>query len=355
MADAALAAFALADAWVFAQEATWPAAVSGIAAALAILVRRRLPVAVFVLTLVALAFASNVLAVLIALFTLAEHARRRRTLAVGVLLYAVLANLQDAGEGLTGSGFLIPVGYSLMAGSAAVMLGQLVMTRRDLARRMAELHDVQEHQRDLHAQAALARERVQLAREMHDVVSHQVSLIAVHAGALQVSAESTGTKEAARTIRKLSTATLDELRHMVALLRASGSHTVGLAPQPTLVELADLIAGSGLDTRLVGRVPDDASAAVQRTAYRIVQEALTNARKHAPGATVLIELDHPGPGLDVTVTNTAPRRTALPLPSSQHGLIGLRERAENLGGTLISGPTPDGGYRIHAHIPLRTG
>ncbi|CAN3983838.1 sensor histidine kinase [Kitasatospora purpeofusca] len=115
------------------------------------------------------------------------------------------------------------------------------------------------------------------------------------------------------------------------------------------------MTGSGLDARLVGEVPGGADAAVQRAVYRIVQEALTNVRKHAPGASAVVEVRETGAGLEVTVTNTAPTRPALRLPGSGLGLVGLRERAENLHGTLTCGTTADGGYRIHATVPAREG
>ena len=103
-----------------------------------------------------------------------------------------------------------------------MLLGRLVQARRDLAHRLSEIEEAREHERLLRSQAVLARERAQLAREMHDVVSHQVSLIAVQTGALQVAATDPDFEEGARTIRSLSVDTLDELRHMVTLLRASG-------------------------------------------------------------------------------------------------------------------------------------
>ncbi|MFB7180449.1 sensor histidine kinase [Streptomyces sp. NPDC056257] len=353
--DAGLVAAALADAWAFSEAGAWAAAAPGAAAALALLARRRRPVAVFVFTLLALQFGHNVLAALAALFSLAEHHRVRRAATVCVPAYAICANLPELDDYRGGhlSEFAIAVGYSLIAGGVAVLLGRLVLTRRELARHMAQLHAAQEHQRELHAQTVLARERAHLAREMHDVVSHQVSLIAVRAGALQVTADSTDTKEAARTIRTLSAATLDELRHMVAVLRAPDSRDTGPAPQPALALLGTLIADSGLEVTLTGEVPRDASPAVERAAYRTVQEALTNVRKHAPGSSVVVDFRRPGAALDVTVTNTTARLPALGLPSARHGLLGLRERAEHLGGALSHGPTPDGGYRLHLRLPRR--
>jgi signal transduction histidine kinase len=190
---------------------------------------------------------------------------------------------------------------------------------------------------------------------MHDVVSHQVSLIAVSAGALQVGAPDSGTKEAASTIRSLSVNTLDELRHMVTLLRASGSQPTELTPQPTLAELARLVATSGVDAELRGDLPDDISAPLQRAIYRTVQESLTNVRKHAPGATVVIHIGQTETTLTVEITNGPPTRTAVPLPSAQHGLIGLRERAELLGGTLDAGPAPGGGFTLLLRVPADAG
>jgi signal transduction histidine kinase len=221
-----------------------------------------------------------------------------------------------------------------------------------LARRLVEIEEAREHERALHAQAVLARERAQLAREMHDVVSHQVSLIAVRAGALQVAAKDADAKEAARTIRSLSVTTLDELRTMVTLLRASGGHATELTPQPTLADLRKLVESSGIHTQLTGELPPTVGTPAGRALYRTVQEALTNVRKHAPGATACVELWRDGDGIGVTVTNTPPTRPSLSLPGSQQGLVGLRERAEILHGTLDAGPTAEGGYRVRLRIPL---
>ncbi|MFE2270095.1 histidine kinase [Streptomyces lavendulae] len=217
--DAGLAAAALADAWTYPGEAPWTTCVPGVVAALALLARRRGPVAVFAFALIPMQFGGNVATSPAALFSLAERGRGRRVPAASVPAYAIRSNLPELdGYALRDlPDFAVAVAYSLTTAGLAVLLGRLVLTRREPARNTAGLRAAQEHQRDLHAQAVLAREHAHLAREMHDVVSHQVSLIAVRAGALQVSADSTDTKEAARTIRTLSAATLDELRHMVGV------------------------------------------------------------------------------------------------------------------------------------------
>ncbi|WP_079055295.1 sensor histidine kinase, partial [Streptomyces neyagawaensis] len=204
------------------------------------------------------------------------------------------------------SSALVTVTYSVATGAAPVFLGQLVQARRELSLRLDEISEAREHERLLLAQGVLARERAQLAREMHDVVSHQVSLIAVRAGALQVGSRDPGTREAASTIRRLSVQTLEELRHMVSVLRASGSRPTELTPQPSLADLRRLVDSSGIEAELRTDLPDDLPPAVQRAVYRTVQEALTNVRKHAPGATATIHLLRRGGTVHATVANTAP-------------------------------------------------
>lgn len=204
-------------------------------ACLALVARRRLPLAVFLLTLPASLMLDIVFAPIAALFTLAERSRDRRLLTVCALLLALAGaapwplDLLPAHERTWTAVYFF---YTLATAVAPVLMGQLVQTRRDLRRRLVEIEEAREHERLLHSQAVLARERAQLAREMHDVVSHQVSLIAVQAGALQVAATDPDFREGARTIRALSVDTLDELRHMVALLRASGGRTTELTPSP---------------------------------------------------------------------------------------------------------------------------
>ncbi|MFB6843972.1 sensor histidine kinase [Streptomyces sp. NPDC056373] len=350
--DVLLVAVAALDVWLNTWENTrfgvFPAAVG--CAALAF--RRRFPLAVFLLTLPIALTQDVAVAVLVALFTLAERSRNRRLLAVCIALAAVAGSvpwpLAEADRTMT----LVFFVYGLATSATPVLFGQLLQAQRDLARRLDEIEEAREHEQALHAQAVLARERAQLAREMHDVVSHQVSLIAVRAGALQVATKDDNTKEAARTIRSLSVTTLDELRTMVTLLRASGGRATELTPQPTLADLHKLVESSGTHAELTGDLPDAVGTPAQRAVYRTVQEALTNVRKHAPGAVARVELWQKGDDVGVTVTNTAPTRPSLSLPGSQQGLIGLRERAEILHGALESGPTAEGGYRVRLRLPL---
>ncbi|MFD7512322.1 sensor histidine kinase [Streptomyces sp. NPDC059853] len=356
-ADAGLVVLALLDAWINLFDEGVPLVWACVAIGSAgLFLRRRFPLTVFLLTLPMTVFMEVAVAPIAALYTLATRTRDRRLLAGCTLLHAAAGTLAwplshtfTADRAWT----LIQFVYTLATAIAPVLFGQLVQARRDVARQLSDVEEAREHERALHAQTVLARERAQLAREMHDVVSHQVSLIAVQAGALQVASQDPDAREAARTIRSLSVNTLDELRHMVTLLRASGGKETELAPQPTLADLQQLIANSGIETTLTGELPADISTTAQRTVYRTIQEALTNVRKHAPGARAEVRLWHDAHHYGVTIANTAPARPAVALPSSRQGLIGLRERAELLHGTFTAGPTPHGGYKVELRAPAR--
>ncbi|MGV9346699.1 sensor histidine kinase [Streptomyces spiralis] len=354
--DAGLVLASLADIWVHVDTDARAAMGWALLAALALALRRRLPLATFMLTLPTALVTDAVFATMAALYTLSSLSRHRMLLAGCALAYAITDYLPWPWSSLKTTEFartdnLFHLSYTLATAAAPVFLGQLVQARRELSLRLAEITEAREHERMLAAQSILAKERAQLAREMHDVVSHQVSLIAVQAGALQVGSQDAESRQAAATIRRLSVQTLDELRHMVSVLRASGSRPTELTPQPSLADLQDLVDNSGIEAKLEADLAEDLPPTVQRAVYRTVQEALTNVRKHAPGATATVCVRHRDNAVHTTVTNTAGTRPALPLPSTHHGLVGLRQRAELLGGTITSGHTADGGYELHLHLP----
>lgn len=351
--DAALVAASLLDVWVNLDTHQPLRLAFALAAAFSLLLRRRLPLLTFLLTLPAVLLSDAVFAALAALYTLASFTRHRILLAVCAMAFTIsdMTSWPSPNFDLSDTSTLITLGYTAATAAAPVFLGQLVQARRDLSSRIAEISEARDHERLLTDQTVLARERAQLAREMHDVVSHQVSLIAVRAGALQVGTRDAEVKDAAATIRRLSVQTLDELRHMVSVLRASGGRPTELTPQPSLADLRQLVDSSGIDAELRTDLPDGLPPTVQRAIYRTVQEALTNVRKHAPGATATVHISREGDTVRVTVTNTAPTRSALPLPSAHYGLVGLRQRAALLGGTVTSGPTADGGYELRLELP----
>ncbi|KJK47736.1 histidine kinase [Lentzea aerocolonigenes] len=325
-------------------------------AALALLVRDRWPLPVFLATLPAVVFPGAIVPAIVALYAVSSRYRDWWLLAGCGLLAAVsfVFPMSAFAPSIWDSDVMLGLIYFTMTAVAPILLGQFVHSQRELALRLQEVEEAREHERRLDAQAILAQERNQLAREMHDVVSHQVSLIAVQAAALQVSTTDPNAKQAAGNVRQLSVNTLDELRHMVNLLRASGTPATELTPQPTLTDLDRLIGNSAIDAQLVGSAPDGLEPPVQRAIYRTIQEALTNVRKHAPGASATIDIDHSDTDLTVTVTNTPPTRPHLALPSARHGLIGLQERATLLDGQIHAGPTSDGGFRLRLRLPLTT-
>jgi signal transduction histidine kinase len=188
---------------------------------------------------------------------------------------------------------------------------------------------------------------------MHDVLGHRLSLLSVHAGALEYhpGAAPEEVARAAKVIRDSAHQALQELRQVIGVLRAPVGE---LLPQPTLADVRLLVTESGdagMHVELLDEVDGTAPDSAGRTAYRVVREGLTNARKHAPGARVTVRLaGAPGAGLRVEVTNTAPAAPAVAGAPGQ-GLVGLAERVALAGGRLDHGPEAGGGWRLAAWVP----
>lgn len=336
----------------------WELALSGLATA-ALLLRRRLPVLVLLLVLPGSFFNFLWIAPVTAVYSVAAYRSNVRVTALCATAFALVEffhwPLSDHPLALNRDNVLYAIQCVMLAAGPAA-LGLLARTRHELAVRLDELTRGQQRESRLLAERVLATERARLAREMHDVVSHQVSLISIQAGALQVVSGDPAAKDTARTIRELAVRTLEELRQMVGVLRAAGVRPdAPLAPQPRLADLPKLIEGSGL-TVATELAPGDHAwpEAVERAAYRTVQEALTNITKHAPGAAIEVRLGARGLRLLVEVRNGPPplRPGRGPdLPGGGHGLVGLRERAQLLGGSLTALPTPEGGFVVRAELP----
>ncbi|AUG78599.1 histidine kinase [Kitasatospora sp. MMS16-BH015] len=333
----------------------WAVALSALAA-LALLLRRRWPVLVLLLTLPGSFLSYIWIAPITAVYSVAAHRAQPRVTVLCATVFALVEffhwPLSDHPLALDRDNALYAI-QCLMLAAGPAALGLLARTRHELADRLDELTRGQQREHRLLTERVLVTERARLAREMHDVVSHQVSLISIQAGALQISSPDPVAKDTARTIRELSVRTLEELRQMVGVLRAAGVRPgVPLNPQPRLADLPELVAGCGLPVRTeFDPGPGPWPEAVERAAYRTVQEALTNAGKHAPGAELTVRVGSAGPRLLVEVRNGPPARRPDPLPGGGHGLVGLRERATLLGGTLTAGPTPDGGFLLRAELP----
>ncbi|CAM5672331.1 two-component sensor histidine kinase [Streptomyces avidinii] len=301
----------------------------------------------------------------IALSALARQGPHRRLLAAAaVLALAGLARRHSAGDGLlcllTPAGFVRHLLDALLISGGPLSIGRLHRTRRELTDRITEL-DVLRERENLRLQSdAVRRERVRISREMHDVVSHKAGLIAVQAGALEVTTADPYTRATAHTLRTLAVSCLEELRSILLVLRANDpGPEAPPAPQPGLADVPGLVAESGVVAGLhIGRgvSATDLPTAVQCTLYRTVQEALTNARKHAPGAAAVVRVDLDAAGLTLVVRNDRPPAPpGVPLPGTGYGLTGLRERASLLGGRLLAAPTPDGGFQVTLTVPRASG
>ncbi|MEU1964043.1 histidine kinase [Micromonospora sediminicola] len=231
---------------------------------------------------------------------------------------------------------------------------QLVLSLRDRAERA-------EAEQQLRLEQARHLERGRIAREMHDVLAHRISLLSLHAGALEFRPDAPPEEvaRAAGVIRASAHAALQDLREVIGVLRAEVSaEATPERPQPTLGDVPALVAESrdaGVRVSVVDEVtePAEVPAAIGRSAYRIVQEGLTNARKHAPGAVVTVRLaGGPGDGLAVEIRNPWPvGGPATAIPGTGTGLVGVAERVTLAGGRLDHGRDADGDFRLTAWLP----
>jgi signal transduction histidine kinase len=205
-------------------------------------------------------------------------------------------------------------------------------------------------EREAHVRAAAAAERNRIARELHDVISHSVSVMVVQAGAaeLQLSGHSP-VHEQLQAIRRTGKEALAELRHQLGVLREIPEDRP--VPIPVLADLPQLVHQSGATLQYDADVVGEVSPGVALTAYRLVQECLTNARRHAAGSTVMVCLDRRENRLSVDVVNGPGRELDEHHPQG-HGLIGMSERLAMYAGRLESGATSDGGWRVHASLPV---
>lgn len=318
--------------------------------------RRRFPFAVAMT--VAIASTASTLATGAALLALGSISARRRPVEIGVVGLAYVTASQFAiglypVESPPGS-LWFQLAFPALTAGIAVAVGIAVGARRVEVRFLRERAESAEREQTARAAQARALERNRIAREMHDVLAHRISLVAMQAGVLghrsDLAAEEN--RVLVRGIAEGSHQALEELRDVLGVLRADPGRPE--PPQPSLDLIPDLVADartSGLDVTLTTTVTGTPSDVVGRTCYRIVQEGLTNAAKHAPGARVHITLDGTaGAQLDVSVHNSAATKAA-PRPASGFGLLGLTERVDLAGGKLDHRPTPDDGYLLTAQLP----
>lgn len=240
----------------------------------------------------------------------------------------------------------------------AVVVGTSLRGRRVARTRLVEQEVLTAGER---ARRTLLEERNRIARELHDVVAHHMSVISIQAQVAPhlVKDPTDELKENLAGIRGSAVEALTELRRVLGVLRSEEALADGVrhTPQPTLGRLDELVgtvrgAGLRVTTEITGE-PRPLSPGVELSAFRIVQEALSNALRHAPGAQVRVTLGYRSGGLTIRVANSAPDRPAPPSPGAGHGLLGMHERTAMLGGELATGPTPDGGYEVTAILPAQ--
>ena len=241
---------------------------------------------------------------------------------------------------------------------------RLVKVRRAYAAAIGERGWLLEREREAAARTAVDAERARIARELHDIVSHNVSLMVVQAGAARqvVASQPDSAAEALLAVETAGRDTMTELRTLLGVLAppADGSEPDDLAPQPTLAELSTLIdriafAGLPVEVRISGD-PVPLPSGVDMTAYRIVQEALTNALKHGDGRKAEVTVRYTERQLRIEVLNSGPSVLSgdrpAPIAGEGRGLFGLRQRVAVFGGDFDARPRLGGGYRVRAKIPL---
>ncbi|MCB5170341.1 histidine kinase [Streptomyces bambusae] len=266
------------------------------------------------------------------------------TLLLGVLL-----------EVFGSSGEVVNTPAMAFFSGVAMAVATVVHIRNQAAQEVTAQQVVTAVERD---KRTLLEERTTIARELHDVVAHHMSVVAIQAEAAPYRVENPPPElEAAfATIRENAVAALTELRRVLGVVR-SADYEAPEAPQPTLATLDGLLAnvreaGLPVDKTVTGAVRE-LPQGVELSAYRIVQEALSNVLRHAPGAAAAVEVSYVLGGLGLRVHNEAPTGDVRPSPGAGHGITGMRERVAMLEGEMTTGPTADGGYEVAVFIPVR--
>jgi signal transduction histidine kinase len=352
------------------------------AATLPVAVRRLWPVPVLAVVTVAVAYltamgrAPLTTDLMLGMASYMVAVRLRRTAAVIALVAAeaaILAGLLTASATAHAENVML---HSMFAAAAMWFVGTGVQERRRYRAGVAEQAERRQRDQAERGRHALQEERLLIARELHDVLAHSLSVVAVHAGVgRRVGASQPAEAlRALRTVEEASRGALDELRRVVGLLRSDESAGAGepgvpaapaeprpaLAPVPGLADLDGLTtlvrhAGTAVRIDLTGEVAAVPPAA-GLTAYRIVQEALTNVVRHAPGATATVRVSIVPGGVRIRVTDTGPvsaSGASGPAATAGHGIAGMRERAGIFGGTLDAGPLPGGGFKVAAFLPVQ--
>ena len=344
--------------------ARWAHAVFLLLATLPLAWRRRAPLAVLALVLVSTSAQALLLdawtsfqpfvAVVVAVYSLGAHGTPRAAIVGAAITAAVilpyqLVSVVQGGELRDLPGPLIVLG-------AAWLVGRFVGGGRLEARRLRDRTAELERERDEQARLAVEQERARMARELHDIVAHAISLIVVQAraGRRTLPGEAEPTRASLDTIEQTGRQALAEMRRLVGVLRTEGE-TPALAPQAGLRQLDALVAQvstAGLPVELeVEGEPTELPPGIDLAAYRVVQEALTNALKHAGPATARVVVRYRPEELEVEVVDTG--SGTVPAGEAGHGLVGMKERVSLYGGEIEAGRENAGGFAVRARLPLQ--
>ncbi|MET8751678.1 histidine kinase [Streptomyces sp. NPDC004667] len=328
------------------------------AAAWAVVTRVRHPVRMVAAGVACWMLLGDVWVASLAMYNLGRHppATRRRIAALTMVALAAMGSRVLMPDPLHLAA-LNTAFWTLVTGALPLTIGLWLRARRSLLDSLR--HQIARARETHEAAIAAARtaERSRIAGEMHDVVAHRVSLMVLHAGALEVTATDPAVTTPAALIRENGREALQELRTILGLLHTR--EDTALAPQPTLQQLDALVRSSreaGVKIRLtIEGTPHEPPVTVERTAYRVVQEALTNIHKHAPRARTTIRLRHRSDALDISVRNARPvEPVTADFPRGGHGLLNMRERVELLGGAFTAEPQGDGGFLVTATLPTKS-
>jgi signal transduction histidine kinase len=329
----------------------------GVLASASLWWRRRWPVQVALACLLfGIVSSSATPAGLLALSSLAVHRTTRTTVVVTALW--IPSMLAYAAYSPT-TGPVSVVLFVMPLALAASGWGMFIRARRQLLHSLRERALRAEVDQELHKEQARVAERTRIAREMHDVLAHRISLLALHAGGLEVRPDlpPDEVRATAALLRATARQALEELRSVIGVLRENGANEAATTPQPTLRDLTRLIeetrsAGTDIDFEMKVERVDIVPATLGRDAYRIVQEALTNVRKHAEGSAAQVRVTGTQDRLHIMVRNDQPvgAPTSPTLPGSGTGLLGLQERVTLAGGTLKHGPDGAGDFVVEAEL-----
>ena len=287
----------------------------------------------------------------IAVYSLVVHADSSKVV-TGLAIVAVGLTITVSSQDKPGN-----IIFGALWVSGAAFVGRLVRVRMDDARDQKLRAERAEHEREEHVRAASEEERKRIARELHDIIAHSLSVMVVQAGAAEemLRSDPSRAREPVLAIQQTGREALTEMSRVLGVLREQGLEGE-LAPQPGLAQLETLvsdvrIAGVSVDFTIEGE-PRSLPPGVEVSAYRIVQEALTNTRKHANDGSAKVTLRYLNDALEVDVVDSG--GNGQPANGGGLGLVGMRERVAVFGGSLEAGPKVEGGFGVHARLPLGT-